>query len=192
MRGSGRSRAESDRRAAIGTRAGAASPQFGVDLLKSPFPIDPINRNVSQPRDRPRLAATYSRTSEDKLLGQITNVECSACGYEARLTVGRGMRGEPADDDWPVVCARCKAVVSSKINQGPIVCGKCGSKEVAPLGRIEPLQGEDDGDSVHAARHSGREKLRWGARVLDDAPLACPRCGHLALWAATRPGIMFD
>jgi DNA-directed RNA polymerase subunit RPC12/RpoP len=146
-------------------------------------------------------------------MGPTINVECGDCGYaEDGLAVGRGMAGDRDDEVWPVSCAQCKAVVSSKINRTPVVCAKCGSPDVTALGRVAPWSPADPVSLADYTRRrrSGRgappsldpnaklhastanEKFRWGDRVIKDEPYRCPRCGAPELRAATRPGLLFD
>ena len=129
-------------------------------------------------------------------MGRTTNVECDDCGYEeGALIVGTGMASGPDDEQWPVACPHCRAIVSSRINRTPVLCARCGSEEVMPLGEVttpwpgeaQPCYAEDS--EQHIERFI---KVQWGERVLIDEPSTCPRCGALALRVATRPGILFD
>jgi predicted RNA-binding Zn-ribbon protein involved in translation (DUF1610 family) len=92
------------------------------------------------------------------------------------------------DDLWPVSCANCKAVVSSRINRTPLVCAKCGSAEVTPLGLVTPWLDSKDGERISEQR----VRVRSADRVLDDSLYPCPQCGAVALRVATKPGILFD
>ncbi len=127
-------------------------------------------------------------------MGRTTNVECEACGYADMIVVGGGMRTMHADNLWPVACKQCKRIVSSKINQTPVVCEACASADVTPLGRIAPLFGPviDEMSWDERVAATAKEKIRCYDRVLEDVKYVCPRCGALELRAATRPGLMFD
>lgn len=122
-------------------------------------------------------------------MGRTVDVQCIACGYsEGRLVVGRGMFSPEEDKSWPVSCGQCRALVSSKINRTPVVCAKCGSPDVKPIGRVTRWLSGASGEEVDEALI----KLRWGDRVICDEKYSCPRCGALELKAATRPGLLFD
>jgi hypothetical protein len=66
-------------------------------------------------------------------MGTLTEATCDDCGYSAEVVYG-GSRKTPHEDQVsPFVCTDCREVVSVFENRIPLVCGKCGSQNVAPL-----------------------------------------------------------
>ena len=66
-------------------------------------------------------------------MGTLTRATCDDCGYSAEVVFG-GTRNCPHEDQLsPFVCTDCREVVSVLENRIPLVCGKCGLQNVAPL-----------------------------------------------------------
>ena len=164
-------------------------------LSRSNFPIVTLASHIVTPLS----LLTGLECGKGWSMGRTISVECGDCGYAGNgLTVGTGTTRSREDEVWPCACAGCRQIVSSQVNRTPVVCAKCGSSDVTPLGRVAPWRPVDATSLAEMTRQrrSGRlgwtrvaersrELLRSGERVICDEPYRCPRCGALGL----RPAI---
>jgi len=57
-------------------------------------------------------------------MGSSTDVHCFACGYDQRLLIGGGFRGELI---WPISCPHCAATTTADFSESQPVCFVCKS-----------------------------------------------------------------
>ena len=102
-------------------------------------------------------------------MGSSVEAKC-ACGYEAEIVTGCGMRG-PTPDYFPAHCARCAAVVPADQTSWPATCRTCGEEvEFYDAAGLQQVKGKrtvlDERTLVDPAiRHR-----------LNDGAYLCPKC----------------
>ena len=119
-------------------------------------------------------------------MGSAVKATCK-CGYEETFMIGGGMQNFHTFCAFPVLCKKCKAIVTANLLAQPLCCPACESSEIVPY------------DDKELRKRKGRHCVaEWGIKEqlgrklqLTDGLYYCPNCDSFDL-TFTQGDICWD